>query len=150
MTDYFLHNLWLLWTLVGVIALIFEVSSGTFYLLCFALGAACSVVAALAGLPFWVQVLVFAIATVLSVFAVRPLAVRYLHTTADERLSNADALMGREGRVTEKITEGGSGYVRIDGDEWKAVSTDGTIETGERVRVVGRESIVITVERVKQ
>ncbi len=149
MTNYIVHNLWLLWTLVGVMALILEVTSGTFYLLCFALGAVCSVIAALMGLPLWVQVLVFAIATVLSVFALRPLAVRYLHTTADERLSNADALIGREGRVIEKITEGGPGYVRIDGDEWKAVSNDGTIEIGEKVKVVSRESIVITVERLK-
>ena len=41
MIDYLSENLWLLWTLVCVLALILEVSSGTFYLLCFAVGAYC-------------------------------------------------------------------------------------------------------------
>ncbi len=149
MIEYLQHNLWLLWTLVSVISLILEVSSGTFYLMCFALGAVCSIVASLLGLPLWAQVVVFAIATTLSVFAVRPFVMRYLHRGQDERLSNADALMGRQGRVIEAIPQGGSGYVRIDGDEWKAVTTGDAIEVGEQVRVTNRESIIITVEKIE-
>lgn len=149
MIDYLKDNLWLVWTLVVVLALIFEVSSGTFYLLCFAIGAVCAVIASLLFVPFWVQVLVFVVFSLVSVFAVRPLVVRYLHTGGTSRLSNADALLGREGRVVEPIGSGVAGYVRIDGDEWKAVSLDGSpIGQGEQVRVVARESIIVTVERI--
>lgn len=36
----------------------------------------------------------------------------------------------------------------IDGDDWKAESADGqAIAAGERVKVVGRESIIIKVTR---
>ena len=78
------------------------------------------------------------------------MALRYLHRNDPDRVSNADALIGREGRVSETIPEGGSGRVAIDGDDWKAVSADGmAIEKGEKVKVVGRESIIITVERVE-
>ncbi len=150
MIEYLHQNMWLLWTLISVMALILEVSSGTFYILCFALGAACSIVASLLGLPFWIQVLVFALATTLSVFAVRPLVLRWLHPRDSERLSNADALIGREGLVIEPITGGHTGYVRVDGDEWKAVSRQRDLEKGTRVRIVGRESIIVTVERVEQ
>ena len=38
MIEYFSSNLWLVWTAVCVLALILEVSSGTFYLMCFASG----------------------------------------------------------------------------------------------------------------
>ena len=56
--------------------------------------------------------------------------------------------MGRIGRVSQTIVEGGHGRVAIDGDDWKAVSADGTaIGQDEKVRVVGRESIILTVER---
>lgn len=56
--------------------------------------------------------------------------------------------MGRIGRVSEAIEQGGYGRVAIDGDDWKAVSADGSyIPLGQNVRVVGRESIIITVEK---
>ncbi len=149
MIDYLKENLWLLWTLVSVLALILEVSSGTFYLICFAIGAACAVVASLLGLPLWVQVLVFAAFSAVSVYGVRPFVYKYLHREDAGRASNADALIGREGVVVEPITPQGAGYVRIDGDEWKAVIAGSEpLDKGARVRVVARESIIVTVEKL--
>ena len=146
MIDYLTENLWLLWTLTCVLALILEVSSGTFYLLCFAIGAAASIVVSFFGTAFWLQVLVFVLCSCLCVFGVRPFVVRCLHGSRRTRASNADALLGREGTVIEPITAQKPGYVKIDGDEWRAVSQDGhPVERGRMVRVVGRDSIVVTV-----
>jgi membrane protein implicated in regulation of membrane protease activity len=70
-----------------------------------------------------------------------------LHKNDPNKASNADALLGRTGRVTEEIKAGNSGYVQIDGDMWKAVSqSDCDIPVGETVRVIGRESTIITVD----
>ncbi|MGI6233520.1 MAG: NfeD family protein [Prevotella sp.] len=149
MTDYLAHNLWLLWTLVCVLALILEVSSGTFYIMCFAIGAAVTILIALVGLPLWIQVLTFALATLASVYAVRPFLLKFMHPKGPSRKSNADALLGRTGVVIEPIVDGHSGYVKIDGDEWKAVSSDGrNFDKGQRVKVVGRESIIVTVDNI--
>ena len=149
MIDYLSENLWLLWTLICVLALILEVSSGTFYLLCFAVGAAVAIVSSFFAIPLWAQVLVFVIFSCLCVFCVRPVVVKYLHTDRRHRKSNADALLGREGVVIESITVEKPGYVRIDGDEWRAVSKDGNnINKGAIVKVVARESIVVTVEDI--
>ncbi|WP_276911914.1 NfeD family protein [Hallella colorans] len=151
MIDYLNSHFWLVWTLITVLALILEVSTGTFYLMCFAIGAACAIIASLLCIPFWMQVVVFIVFSTLSIFAVRPFVLRYLHSHEDGRLSNADALIGKEGLLIEPITEQSAGYVRVDGDEWKAVSADGSdIEKGAMVRVVGRESIIVTVERINQ
>ena len=147
MINYISENLWLLWTLVCVLALILEVSSCTFYLLCFAVGAAGAIVSSFFGIPLWAQVLVFVIFSCLCVFCVRPVVVKYLHTDRRNRRSNADALLGREGVVIEPITAENPGYVKIDGDAWRAVSKDGSnIDKGTIVKVVARESIVVTVE----
>ena len=51
--------------------------------------------------------------------------------------------------VIEEVQPQRSGYVKVDGDEWRAVSADGSlIKRGEKVRIVKMESIVATVERV--
>lgn len=146
MIDYLTSNLWLVWTLICVLALILEVSSGTFYLMCFAIGAACSIVVSLFATPFWLQVLVFAVGSAVCVFCVRPFAVRYLHPNHADRISNADALIGRTGTVVEPITAGQAGYVKVDGDEWRAVTADGSaFGRGDTVRIIARDSIIVTV-----
>ena len=72
-----------------------------------------------------------------------------LHKEHNERLSNVDALIGRVGVVIEDIKGESNGYVKIDGDEWRAVSCDSSdILNGERVRVVKMDSLVVTVERL--
>jgi membrane protein implicated in regulation of membrane protease activity len=94
-----------------------------------------------------VQLLTFAVFTLISLFWVRPFAQRYLHKGEDNRVSNADALLGRQGRVVETIKADGFGRVQIDGDIWKAVTNESAdIPEGANVHVVGRESTIITVE----
>lgn len=147
MIDYISANLWQLWLLVSIICLILELTNGDFYIMCFAIGAALTLVLSLLGIGFYGQVALFAVFSVLCIFFVRPFALKYIHGRAVDRPSNADALMGRMGRVSETIAAGGFGRVAIDGDDWKAVSSDGSeIPLGKTVRVVGRESIILTVE----
>lgn len=151
MIEYFTSNLWLFWVVICVVCLILEVSSGTFYIMCFAIGAVFSVFSSFLGIPFWMQVIVFAVFSTLCIFFVRPFAVKYLHRGEDKRASNVDALIGRVGTVIDAIEADGSGYVKIDGDEWKAVTPDGSaIDKGAKVKVVSMESIVVTVVKTEE
>ena len=145
MIDYFLSHMWQVWAIIAVLCLILELSSGDFFIICFSIGAVFAVIGAAVGLNAYWQLAVFALFSLLSVLFVRPLALRYLHKNDPNKPSNADALLGRTGRVTEAIKSGSSGYIQIDGDLWKAVSqTD--IPVGSTVRVIGRESTIVTVE----
>ena len=81
----------------------------------------------------------------------RPALIKKLHKPHRERLSNAEAVIGQEGRVSERIVAGGYGRVAIDGDDWKALSADGSpIDKNTRVRVVKMDSIILTVEPINQ
>ena len=87
-------------------------------------------------------------ASTIAVFLVRPFAVRYLRNKrTKETVSNADAILGKICTVSEAIPEKGYGRVKLGGDDWKAVSADGSaLAEGERVRIVARESLIVTVE----
>ena len=147
MIEYFLQNMWQVWAVIAITCLILELSSGDFFIICFSIGAVFAIISAVCGLSIYWQIFIFAVFSLLSVLFVRPVALRWLHKNEPNRASNADALLGRTGRVTESIPVGGNGYVQIDGDLWKAVSPSGTlIPVGTSVRVVGRESTIITVE----
>ena len=147
MIDYLIANMWQVWAVVAIVCLILELSSGDFFIICFSIGAVFALISAVLGLSIYWQVFIFALFTLLSVLFVRPVALRYLHKNDPNKLSNADALMGRTGRVTEEIKAGASGYVQIDGDLWKAVSKS-DIAVGTTIRVIGRESTILTVEQL--
>ncbi len=149
MIDFFTSNQWLIWIIISVLCLILELSSGDFFILCFAIGAAAGAILAGCGASLTWQIIIFAIVSALSLLLVRPTLIKKLHKPHRERLSNAEAMIGKEGRVSEAIEAGGYGRVAIDGDDWKARSADDSaIDKGMRVRVVKMDSIIITVKPI--
>jgi len=147
MIEYLAQHLWQTWAVVAVVCLILELTAGDFFIICFSIGAVFAAIVAALGGGFYLQLITFAVFTLISLFWVRPFAQRYLHKGEDNRVSNADALLGRQGRVVETVKADGFGRVQIDGDIWKAATTESAdIPEGTNVRVVGRESTIITVE----
>lgn len=146
MIEYFLSNMWQIWAAIAVICLILELLSGDFFIVCFSIGAIGGAIdAVLLNNSISSQLFSFIVLSIVALVYVRPAAKRWLHKGEDKRVSNADALLGRTGRVTEEIKAGQNGYVQIDGDMWRAVSRE-DIPVGTSVRVIGRESTIITVE----
>lgn len=148
MIEYVSENLWLFWTIITFVCLILELSSGDFFVISFAIGGVFGVISALVGLPFWGQVIVWALFSVLSLWLVRPRLLKILHKNGEDRTSNADALIGRIGTVIEPIEPNGYGYVKVDGDNWRAETDEPeTIKKGEKVRILSRNSIIVKVAR---
>jgi len=149
MIEYLAQHLWQLWAVVAVLCLIMELTAGDFFIICFSIGAFFAAIVAAVGGGIYLQLLAFAVFTLICLFWVRPFAKRYLHKGEDSRVSNADALIGRQGRVVETVMADGFGRVQIDGDIWKTVTNEPrNIPEGTNVRVVGRESTIITVETI--
>lgn len=92
----------------------------------------------------WLYAL-FAVGSFIGFFIMKPIADRI---SKDKVVTNADAIVGQQGRVSEAINPAsGSGRVNVGGDNWKAEAEE-AIESGARVEVVSRDSIVIKVKRV--
>ena len=103
MIDYLSQHLWQIWAVVAVLCLILELTAGDFFIICFSIGAVFAAISDPLGLGFYWQIGVFAIFTLISLYFVRPFALRYLHKGEEHRVSNADALIGRRGRVVEAV-----------------------------------------------
>ena len=147
MIEYLAQHLWQMWAVVAVVCLILELTAGDFFIICFSIGSVFAAITAALGGGIYLQLLMFAVFTLISLFWVRPFAQRYLHKGEDNRVSNADALIDRKGRVVETVKADGFGRVQIDGDIWKAETKgDADIPEGSNVVVVDRASTIITVE----
>jgi membrane protein implicated in regulation of membrane protease activity len=128
---------WLAWAIAALLLAIGEIlTPGLFFLGPVALAAVAAAIAAVAGAAVWLQIVVFAGASLASVGILRPIARAHLHMPAALRTGTA-ALVGAPAIVLQRVDQHG-GRVRIGGEEWtaRAFMPDQVLEPGARVEVV--------------
>ena len=138
---------WFWWVVAALFFVILEIFTSGFAVACFSVGClAAAVSAAIAPGTIWLQILLFAVFTVLAMIFVRPLVLKYLDK--GEKPSGADRLVGQEAKVVEDIPEGDKGRVYVFGDEWQAVTEDGSpLPKGEKAVITARDGNVLTVKK---
>jgi membrane protein implicated in regulation of membrane protease activity len=128
---------WLIWALAAVLLAVGElVTPGMFFLGPVALAAVVAAVAAAVGLGVVVELVLFIVGSLASIWLLRPIARRHLHMPAALRTGSA-ALEGTKAVVLQRVDANG-GRVRIGGEEWsaRAYMEDQVLEPGRRVEVV--------------
>ena len=140
---------WHIWIIVALIFFIMEIFTPGFAVACLSIGAIGSSIASACGLELKFQILVLAIATLLAFVLVRPVVLKLFHNKSKEVLTNVDALVGKMAIVSEEIKPVVGGRVKVDGDDWKAVTADGSpVEAGKVVRILKVDSVILTVETI--
>ena len=122
-------SLWqpvIIWLLILVALVIVELISMGLTTIWFAGGALVAALTSLAGLPVWVQILVFLVVSLLILFFTRPVAVKYFNK--DRVKTNVESLIGRQAIVVSEIDNlAGSGRVTVGGQEWSARTTNDNV-----------------------
>jgi membrane protein implicated in regulation of membrane protease activity len=129
---------WVLWAVAMCAFAIGEMLSTGFWLAPLALGAGLGAVTDAAGAGEVASGIVFVVASLLALGALRPLALAHVKVPPQIRTGTA-ALVGRQAIVLERIANAeGVGCVKIDGEVWtaRALHDDQVIEQGARVEVV--------------
>jgi len=91
----------------------------------------------------WEVFLVISLFFIVLVFIVHRLVIQAYHRKI---ATGQEGLVGLEGTVVESLKP--RGLIRVNGEYWKAESLEGTIETGEKIRITGFEGLVLKVARV--
>lgn len=142
---------WQIWVVASALLLVAEMFAPGFWLASVAIGCLAGGLAGLLPIGLLGQVLVFAAATVGSLFGLRPVLVRrFLRARGMEVRTNMDALAGKSGVVTRQfdpVTR--VGRVTVDGEDWRGTLAEGTpaLEPGTRVVVVLVDGSTLVVEK---
>ena len=143
-------EIWHIWVIIALVFVIVEMFTTGFAVMCISFGCLFGAGASALDWDIKWQLLVFAVGTALAFLTVRPLVYKFFYKKGQEVKTNVDALVGRRAIVTERIEgELHAGRVKIDGDDWKAVSTDTEpIEVGATVEVTAINSVILTVKKL--
>ncbi|MFZ2963605.1 MAG: NfeD family protein [Rhodoglobus sp.] len=150
--DFLASYAWIVWLALILIFAIVEITTLEFTFLMLAVGSLGGLLSGLFGLPWWAQIIVAGILSILLLFAVRPALLRALKRGGDPARSNVEALIGLRGVVTNDFS-GNANHVKLaNGETWTAqlLDADRALVEGEKVVVTaidGATAVVAPVER---
>jgi membrane protein implicated in regulation of membrane protease activity len=136
----------LLWLLATGALFVVEMITANLLFASLALSAGAAMVTAWAGGDFLAQGLAFSISAGVTIFLLRPIALREIAKRSPKTATNTDALIGVTAKTLTDTTEE-AGQVRLKGEVWSARSQSGAIPAGQNVTVIaieGAEAVVTT------
>lgn len=136
------------WLIAMIIFIIFEVATLGLTTMWFALGSLAALAVAVVGGQLWLQITVFVVVSILTMFCFRKVALNLFNQNREK--TNVDGLIGKKGIVTEEISNlHATGQVTISGLEWMARSVDDelTIEKGAVVVIREIRGVKLVVEK---
>lgn len=140
----------LLWLIVSFFFLLFEMGHpGLFFFLSFACGAGLASIVSLFPLSFELQILIFLIGTIISVYGLK----RWIVLSKKvQNNTNVSALLGKVVLVVTNISPENPGSVKFDGTVWTAYTHQESFVKGDRViihAVHGAHVVVRSVTKPK-
>jgi membrane protein implicated in regulation of membrane protease activity len=107
---------------------------GLFFFLPFACGASVSTIVAIWTDSIIIQALSFLFCSLIAFVVIHVWLKKRIPTESIHHKTNTDALIGLRAPVTQTIAEDGYGYVKVNGQAWRAYSQNRTrIEQGSQV-----------------
>lgn len=139
----------MLWIWIGLIVAFVIIEAVTIQLVTiwFALGSVAGLIAFACGLDTWLQILLFAVVSAISLVATRPFVKKF--TRGRKQPTNADRYIGKEAIVTESIDNAEArGAVKIGGLVWTARTVDSeSVDIGDKVVVESIEGAKLLVKK---
>lgn len=138
-----------LWIGLMVVFIVIEMSTASLVCIWFAVGALAAAVSKIFGISFFAQLVIFVAASALALIVTKPLVKKI--KAKGKTATNADMLIGKNGIVTEGITNDKfAGKVKVAGQEWSAVTADGSeIPKNAKILVKEISGVKLVVEVVR-
>jgi membrane protein implicated in regulation of membrane protease activity len=135
--DWIRDHLWETWLGLSIVLGVAEMFSLDLILAMLAAGAVIGMIAAIIGLPVFVQILAALAASIAMLAFVRPAFVKRLHSGPELALGHGK-LVGTRGLVTQEITGLAAGRIKVGGELWSALPYDEhlKIAPGETVEIL--------------
>ena len=143
-------EIWHIWIIAAVILFIAEIFYPIFLPACIAIGCIFAGIVSACDLDIKIQLVAFAVGSLIAFFGIRPFMLKFFHKKSDKVKTNADALIGKIGRVAEAINnDQNTGRIIVEGDNWRAVAEDNEIvNVGGKVQVLKVDSTILIVKPI--
>ena len=138
-----------IWIVIMVVSVIIEISTTDLTSLWFAVGAFVSLIINLFLKDdlIYVQILVFALVSIVAIFVLRPILKKKINTP--KIATNVDAMIGKQVLVVSPINLNKPGIIKFEGIEWTAITEDVECEPGDFVYIskINGNTVIVNKEK---
>jgi membrane protein implicated in regulation of membrane protease activity len=134
-----------MWLAAGSALLVAEMLTVNLLFASLAFSAFMAAIANALGYNMAVQGFTFGVAAILSLFILRPIALKHLKKTTPDFATNVDALVGAPAMALTEVNEM-SGQVKLSGETWSARTESGVIPAGSKVEVLSIEGATAVIK----
>jgi membrane protein implicated in regulation of membrane protease activity len=134
-----------MWLAAGSALLVAEMLTVNLLFASLAFSAFMAAIANALGYNMAVQGFTFGVAAILSLFILRPIALKHLKKTTPDFATNVDALVGARALALTEVNEM-SGQIKLSGETWSARTESGVIPTGSKVEVLSIEGATAVIK----
>lgn len=135
------------WVFAAIFLFLLElVTPGAFFAFLLGIAAGITFIISLIIPSFFIQLFIFIVLSVISIFYLRPLFLRLTKKSATVK-TQYEELIHEKGLVTKRITPTKQGIVLVKGQEWTAISNE-IIEKGEEVQLDQLDGISYRVSKI--
>jgi len=138
-------QIWM-WLAAGGALLVAEMLTVDLLFASLAFSAFMAAIANALGYNMAVQGFTFGVAAILSLFILRPIALKHLKKTTPNFSTNVDALVGADAVALTEVNDL-SGQVKLNGETWSARTQSGVIASGSRVEVLSIEGATAVIKQ---
>jgi len=136
---------WLYWVIAGIILVIAEMTTFTFYLLWLGVGAFAAAFSTRFTDDILIQIVVGCLVALVLTLLTRPLTRNVRHSSVGFYDPYQD-IVGKTGIVQEPISPDKMGHVRVGSEVWSAIAAE-PIYANETVVVIERSSTILRVQK---
>lgn len=129
--------MWIIWLGIFILAIVIETLGTDLVSIWFAAGALIALIISFTGCAWWIQIIVFAAVSVVSILCLRPLIHKYMRNNIVR--TNIDQMIHSKGVMKERYDILHHGEVVVNGVTWTAIAQKekDVLEPGDIVEVVG-------------
>lgn len=136
----------ILWLLVAIGVFLFDVLSSSFFFVLFSIGAIVAAVCAVIGLDFMVQVIIFAIVSIISLIIGYPILKKKYRNLSKRTPLMEERYIGKKMKAENDIVD--KVQIKVGGEYWTAINDSEIIHSGEEFVITGIDGIKLKIKKV--
>ena len=143
--------MWIIWLVILVLSFIIEAVTFELVSIFFSLGALIALIMSFfEGIPYYAELIVFVLASLISLFGLRPLMTKVLKK--QKRSTNIDEFINKQVTITKAYRKNELGEAKLNGLIWNVLNEDEKtpLEVGDEVKILYVSGNKLIVRIVKE
>ena len=133
------------WLVVAICSIVVDIMTSSFFFVLFSIGAVVAAVCGVFGVPFIIQVIIFAVVSIISLVLGYPVLKKKYKNMHKRTPLREETYIGKIIISEKEISE--KAQVKINGEYWTVVNEGEVIHVGDKFEIIGIEGIKLKIKK---